>query len=366
MDTDACRRRRDALARAAASRGVGHVLLTDTKHIYYFTGFSVLFPGVRNRTDLVVDNQGRATLLVSAPLAEGAGPHADTVVPIEHSLVRGAPERDALFDAALKAATGRSSAELQPTEAALQADMAHMRRRKDKQEQEQLRHLGRLAGVGYDAIQRRCVSGKTELDLLLAAKAACVHANEQDLFVSGDFVSGPRTLEMGGPATARRLETGDNVIVDLWLVGDHYWSDTCRTFCADGDPTDEQSGVLGMLSKAKSDAEESIRAGVEAGDIYRQIQGDLERHGHHCPHHLGHGFGLDSWEPPFITADTTDRFEEGMAFTIEIGVYGDEHTASRIEDNYFVTEGGVTRISGADRGYAGSAGTKRPRGHRSA
>lgn len=340
--------RRAALARAMASKGVAQVLLNDMRHVFYFTGFSILFPGVKNRAALAVDRQGHTTLLVSAPLAEGAAGHADAVVPVAHPYVPGPAERDALFDRALAEVTGQSAGALAATEGVLRPDIAGMRRRKDALEQEQLRRLAHLAGVGYQAVREACLSGNTELDMLLAAKAACVRANALDIFVSGDFVSGERTLEIGGEATARILNPGENVIVDLWLIGGHYWSDTCRTFFVDGDASAERAGIVEMLRGTKASAEAMVRPGVRAVDVHAHIQEALASAGHHCPHHLGHGIGLDFWEPPFITADSTDQFQPGDAFTIEIGVYHEANHAARIEDNYLVTETGVTRITGAD------------------
>jgi Xaa-Pro aminopeptidase len=323
-------------------KNLKYVLLEDVKGIYYFSGYSILFPGVKNRAGLLVDVKGRTTLVVSAPLAAGCGSHAEKVVPVEHSYVAGVAKRDAIFGRTLKAISRQTEAALKKSFSVISPDIAIMRQCKDAGDKRQLRRLARLARVGYDAARSVCLSGRTELDLFLAAKTACVTANKQDLFVFGDFVSGKRSLEIAGPPTTRKLRTGENVIVDLWLIGNHYWSDTAQTLFVDGCATKKQLGFLEMLENVKRQAERTIRPGVKTADVYWQMQHDLRKYGYTCPHHMGHGFGLDFWEPPFITADSTDVFHEDMAFNLELGVYDRKHHGFRIEESYFVTKTGVT------------------------
>ena len=338
------KKRTASLSRAMRKKDLRCVLLEDIKCVYYFSGFSMLFPGVKERVGLIVDAKGKSTLVVSAPLAAGCGSCADKVVLVEHSVVEGQAKRDTLFARALKVVTGRSEAALNKAGRAVGPDIALMRQCKDAEDKRRLRHLAQLARIGYKAAERQCVSGRTELDLLLAARAACVSANKDDIFVSGGFMSGERTV-IGGMATARKLKSGENIIIDLWLIGNHYWSDTCRTFFVDGRSTQKQREILEMLKDVKRRTERAIRPGVKAVDIYRKAQGDLKKYGYTCPHHIGHGIGLDFWEPPFITSDSTDVFEKDMAFAIEIGVYIEKDLGFRVEDNYFVTETGVRRFT---------------------
>jgi Xaa-Pro aminopeptidase len=157
-------------------------------------------------------------------------------------------------------------------------------------------------------------------------------------------MSGERTV-IGGMATARKLKTGENVIIDLWVIGNNYWSDTCRTFFVDGRCTQQQREILEMLEETKRRAARAIRPGVRAADIYRQAQRDLKKHGYTCPHHIGHGIGLEFWEPPFITADSPDVFKKDMALAIEVGVYIEKDLGFRVEDNHFVTATGVRRFT---------------------
>jgi Xaa-Pro aminopeptidase len=143
MSRNIHKKRSASLSRAMRKKDLRCVLLEDIKHINYFSGFSMMFPGVKERAGLLIDAKGRATLVVSAALAAGSSHCADKVVPVEHSVVEGLDKRDALFARAFKALTGRSEAALRKAGGAVRADIALMRQYKDAEDKRQLRRLAR-------------------------------------------------------------------------------------------------------------------------------------------------------------------------------------------------------------------------------
>lgn len=341
MDNSIYKKRQENLARTMKKKNINKALFENAKHIFYLTGFSILFSGVKNDLKLILEvekEEVQATLVVSEGLADSASKYADNVIEVKHSFTKGSATRNEMF-------AGFLSAEMHNTEALLTAEIENMRKFKDSREKDLLRSTGRLSQIAYRAIAEECVSGKSELDLLLCAQNACINANGKQLFVSGDFVSGERTIDIGGEATQRKLSEGENVIVDLWLISNLYWSDTCRTFFVDGNASPEKIKVIEMLQEISEKSEKSIKPGVKAVDIYNQIQNSLGKYGYRCPHHLGHGIGIDFWEAPFITEDSEDVFEENMAFTIEIGVYDKDLQGFRLENNYILNESGLELIS---------------------
>ena len=62
-------------------------------------------------------------------------------------------------------------------------------------------------------------------------------------------------------------------------------------------------------------------------------------------HRTGHGIGLDVHEEPYIVAGNDLVLEEGMAFSIEPGVYLPGRWGARIEDIVAVTATGVERFN---------------------
>jgi len=49
-------------------------------------------------------------------------------------------------------------------------------------------------------------------------------------------------------------------------------------------------------------------------------------------HRLGHGIGMDGHEDPYLVADSPDTLSQGMAFSIEPGIYLQGKFGVRIED----------------------------------
>lgn len=62
-------------------------------------------------------------------------------------------------------------------------------------------------------------------------------------------------------------------------------------------------------------------------------------------HRLGHGFGLDVHEPPYLVEGSETRLEPGMLFTVEPGIYQVGKFGVRIEDDCVMTETGIEVLS---------------------
>jgi len=93
-----------------------------------------------------------------------------------------------------------------------------------------------------------------------------------------------------------------------------------------------------------------VRPGVRAEDIdstARQIIADAG-YGDWFIHRTGHGIGLETHEDPYIVEGNTTRLEDGMAFSIEPGIYPGPHGA-RIEDIVVCTPTGYQRMNNGPR-----------------
>lgn len=66
------------------------------------------------------------------------------------------------------------------------------------------------------------------------------------------------------------------------------------------------------------------------------------------PHALGHGIGLDVHEAPYISTEKTDpgiKFQKGMVFTVEPGLYDNLAGGIRLENDFLITENGIETLT---------------------
>ena len=171
--------------------------------------------------------------------------------------------------------------------------------------------------------------------------------------VSADFVivgSGPNAASPHHEVSDRVIQNGDVVVVDIGgTMPSGYCSDCTRTYAVGSAPADFTT-YYDVLKRAQEEATKAVRPGVPAEDIdatARQIIADAG-YGDWFIHRTGHGIGLETHEDPYIVEGNTTRLENGMAFSIEPGIYPGPHGA-RIEDIVVCTETGYQRMNNGTR-----------------
>lgn len=223
-----------------------------------------------------------------------------------------------------------------------------MKRVKDPDEMEILRRCMRAAEGGFAAAIRGIKPGMTELQAYeLVAQAAMNAANEQAV-VYGDFVSGPRTEEIGGPPSLRVIEKNDLFLLDFSVVLHGYRGDFANTFVVDGGKaTARQKELEQFCKEAMQTGERQLRAGMDCRTMDTLVRNIFTmRHlGESFPHHVGHGIGLGHPDPPYITPESTDSLMAGDVVTIEPGQYIKGVGGMRFERNYFITGIGYEVLS---------------------
>lgn len=192
-----------------------------------------------------------------------------------------------------------------------------------------------LADAAHAAIRASVSPGVTELELYASAVGA-MNARAGDLVVSGaEIQAGPRGALMMGPPTGAAVAAGDLVMSDVYPRHPNgWWADSCSTVCC-GTPSPAQRRDWHAIRNALAAAQELLRPGVRAGEVYEEIRrcaGDQ-------PGHAGHGIGRDHYEEPAILPDSDERLVEGAAIVVEPGCYGDGR-GLRLEWAFEVTRDG--------------------------
>jgi Xaa-Pro aminopeptidase len=77
-----------------------------------------------------------------------------------------------------------------------------------------------------------------------------------------------------------------------------------------------------------------VRPGVACEAIDGAARGliDAEGYGAAFFHRTGHGIGLEGHEDPYLVAGNREALAEGMAFSVEPGIYLTGRYGARIED----------------------------------
>ena len=224
-----------------------------------------------------------------------------------------------------------------------------LRKRKEEDEIEEIRASLRLCKLAYRTAREVIRPDVTELDVYNKLQSAInVEAGTSVLF-PGDFACGERGIKEGGAATTRLVQPHDLYILDLFPAPAFYFGDTCRTFAV-GKATDVQHRAWEMVCGALRAAEDSVRPGVYARDVYAKVKEFLDADDVTRStfwHHAGHGIGYRGHEAPRLIPGSDDIFEAGDVFTLEPGVYSAALQGGiRVEDNYVVREHGLENLFG--------------------
>ncbi len=229
--------------------------------------------------------------------------------------------------------------------------MAQLRIHKSEDEIASLRSAAATVDGVVGQLEDVRFSGRTERDVAREVTERTT-ADGHDTMDFWIVASGPNGASPHHEPGDRVIEAGDAVVVDFGGHQNGYASDTTRMFVVQGAPNgfDEAYEVL---HRAQVAAVDSVRPGVTAESIdavAREIISEAG-YGDLFIHRTGHGIGMDTHEHPYLVEGNDQIIEEGMAFSIEPGIYRPGEWGMRIEDIVIVTRDGVERLNRTDRAY---------------
>jgi Xaa-Pro aminopeptidase len=208
----------------------------------------------------------------------------------------------------------------------------------------------RKAGAAIDRVHARVpeflVPGRTEADVAADIAAAIVAEGHSEVafIIVG---SGPNGADPHHVCSDRELRAGDVVVVDIGGPYDPgYNSDSTRTYSI-GTPEPEVARRYSILQEAQRAAVAAVRPGVTAEQVDAAARDVLAAAGlaEAFVHRTGHGIGLSVHEEPYIVAGNDLPLQEGMAFSVEPGIYFPGEWGARIEDIVVVTGDGVMAVN---------------------
>lgn len=328
------------------------MLVTDLLNIRYLTGFTgsnaallvhaADSPGAESRTVFCTDGryQTQATsqvpdlqhlidrassLALAARVEEDPAAYRRVGFESQHVTVDG---RDVLADAA-------PSVELVRTPGLVE----RLRLVKDETEVEALR----MACAAADRALAELVEhgglrpGRTELEVARDLESRMLDNGASGPSFETIVAAGAHSAVPHHRPTGGVLAAGDFVKMDFGALVDGYHSDMTRMVVL-GRPADWQREIYDLVNAAQAAGREAVRVGADVRDIdgaARKVISDAG-YGEHFLHGLGHGVGLEVHEAPALSQRGDGTIEDGMAVTVEPGVYLPGRGGVRIEDTLVV------------------------------
>lgn len=343
----------------AADAGVDTLLITPGADLRYLTGYHAL--PLERLTCLVVPVKDEPTLIVprlERAAAEAAGvtqsiatwDETDDPFALLADLV--GPAACVAVDDHMWAARVFAIRDALPAAEVVLggAIVQRLRVRKDADEAAALRE----AGAAIDRVHARMGEwlrpGRTEAEVGADIERAILHEH-----ATCDFVivgSGPNGASPHHEVSDRVIEVGDPVVVDIGgTMPSGYCSDCTRTYVAGGEAPAEFVEKYEVLLRAQAVQREYARPGVTAESVDAVGRDVIEAAGYGdlFIHRTGHGIGQETHEEPYIVAGNVLVLEEGMAFSIEPGIYTDGKFGARIEDIAICTDSGLEVLNNAPR-----------------
>ena len=168
--------------------------------------------------------------------------------------------------------------------------------------------------------------------------------------------SGPNSASPHHEASDRVIGAGEPIVLDIGGTIAGYGSDITRTlWVTGGDPAngpDERfRHLFAVLHGAQAAATRAARPGVTpaAVDAAARRPIEAEGYGEAFFHRTGHGIGLEGHEDPYIIETNSEPLGEGMAFSIEPGIYFAGEYGARIEDIVVCGPDGPVPLNEASR-----------------
>jgi Xaa-Pro aminopeptidase len=215
---------------------------------------------------------------------------------------------------------------------------------KSPEEIARLERAAQIAEDGIAAVLAMLKPGVTE--------AEAAHVYEQEVLRRGAspfftvITIGERAALADVYPSERALAPGDLVRFDLGCVVKGYRSDISRTAVL-GRPTDKQARYYAAILAGEQAAIAAMKPGVAVNEIFDAGVRVTRERGipHYQRMHVGHGIGLEPYDPPTLNAATRTPLEPGMVFCVETPYYEHGWGGVQVEDAIEVTATGTRRLT---------------------
>ncbi len=190
--------------------------------------------------------------------------------------------------------------------------------------------------------------GVTEYTVIGAAEGRMRSLGIEGWNFRGMVASGVRSNGVVPPASFKKMQAGELVLVGFSPKYRGYSSGVACTFAVNHPPTKEQATFLGHLADALEvtrDALKPGKKGKEVDAVPRQFLSNLG-YGPYLTMGFVHTVGLNEFERPFFGPNSEEVLQPNLTVCIDISMFGHPvFHGSRLEAGYVIREHGAEPLS---------------------
>jgi len=241
---------------------------------------------------------------------------------------------------------GKTGLEFVPVEGIVEP----LRAVKEPGEIELISQAAEISDAAMDYIRGELHPGMTEREAAWEIEKFMREKGSQALPFDIIVASGPNAALPHAQPSARAIQEGEPIVIDIGARVGGYASDLSRTFCL-GAPDDTFKKVYDTVLGAQAGAMAIIKPGMTGAEADQVARIIIEEggYGEAFGHGLGHGVGLATHEQPRLGPGSPDELSDSIVFTIEPGIYIEGWGGVRIEDLVIMEQGKVRAISKAKK-----------------
>lgn len=225
--------------------------------------------------------------------------------------------------------------------------MEKVRSIKTPEEIQRLRRAASISERSVDAALAAAKIGMTEIEM-----ARVFHSTTTMLDgvpVTGCIGFGDRSAMSNVQPSEQKLRMGDVIRFDVGCRYKHYRSDISRIAIM-GEPSAKLRRYHDALYKGVQRAYEILKPGLAVAELFREVVDTVRREGipHYNRSHVGHGIGIEGYDPPNIADSSNDVFEQNMVICVETPYYELGFAGLQVEDMILVTADGAESLMADD------------------
>lgn len=154
----------------------------------------------------------------------------------------------------------------------------------------------------------------------------------------------------GHPSREGRMAARDVVRFDIGARYRSYNADIART-AAFGEPSERLHDYYQAILEGEERTLAMVKPGVTAAELFECAVAATREAGipHYQRNHVGHGIGIELYDPPLLAPGVDTPLEEGMVINVETPYYELGSFGIQVEDTVVVTDSGFRYLTKTPR-----------------